>query len=100
MTKEAKAPTIYVIPDEADFEKEYYHIVYVFIYFNREYGFDRNNRQVEMDADPDEYNMEEVRLDNKRDHHWRMVFEEKTEGCTMRKRFYMLRCGVSTLGDR
>ena len=52
-----------------------------------------------MDSDPDEYNMEEVRLDNKIDHHWRMVFEGKTEGCTMRKRFYMLRCGVSTLGD-
>ena len=33
-----------------------------------------------MDADPDEYNMEEVRLDNKRDHHWRMVFEGKNRG--------------------
>ena len=97
MTKEAKAPTIYVIPDEADFEKEYYHIVYVFIYFNREYVFDRNNRQVEMDEDPDEYNMEEVRLDNKRYHHWGMVFEGKNRGvCDEKKILHAKRWGVYT----
>ena len=33
-----------------------------------------------MDADPDEYNMEEVRLENKIYHHWRMVFEKKNRG--------------------
>ena len=40
--------------------------------------------------------MEDVRLDGERDSHWRIIFEYNEEEWTMRKKFYMLRSGVST----
>ena len=33
-----------------------------------------------MDPDPDEEDMEDVRLDDERERHWRMVFEDNGGG--------------------
>ena len=33
-----------------------------------------------MDPDPDEADMEDVRLDEEREHHWRMVLQEHYGG--------------------
>ena len=38
-----------------------------------------------MDQDIDEEDMEYVKLDNKRDRHWRMVFEENDGGINDKK---------------
>ena len=44
-----------------------------------------------MEADPDEEEMEDVRLNDKREHHWRMVLRRTREGCMMIHVFYILR---------
>ena len=55
MTEEAKVPTISAIPDgTVDFEKGYYHDVYVLLQFNKEDCVDRKEEKSEMEADTDE----------------------------------------------
>ena len=44
--------------------------------FNKEDGFNRNEDHADMDQYTDEEDMKYVRLNNKRERHWRMVFEE------------------------
>ena len=77
VTEEAEVPMISVIPGEImDLDKGYYHGVYVLLYFNKQNIFDRKEDQAEMETDPDEEDMEDVRLDNERERHWRMVFKD------------------------
>ena len=61
MTKEAEVITISMKPqEEVDLYKGYYHSVCVLPHFNKEYGVDRNEEQKEMEANPDEENMEDA----------------------------------------
>ena len=86
MAKEAEVPTISVIPDKtSDLEKGYYHGVYVLIQFNKEIIVDRNDYQVDTEAYPYEKDMEDGRLNDEREHHWRMVFEDNKGGVDNKK---------------
>ena len=63
VTKESKVTTISAMPDETvDPEKGYYHGVYVLLHFNNYDGVYRKEDQAEMNEDPDEEDMEGVRL--------------------------------------
>ena len=44
--------------------------------FNKEYGADRKDYRAGMDLDPDEEEMKDVIIDDKRERHWKMVFED------------------------
>ena len=57
-------------------EKGYYRCVYVMLRFKKEVCVDSKEYQVDLEDDPDEEDMDDVNLDDKREHHWRMVFED------------------------
>ena len=50
--------------------------VFVLLNFNKEDSVDRKEEKGGMYQDNDEEDMEYVRLDEKRERHWRMVLEE------------------------
>ena len=50
-----------------------YHGAYVLLHFNKEGGSHRKEHQEKTKADPDEENMEDVRLNDERERHWRVV---------------------------
>ena len=54
---------------------------------NKEDGVNRKEDQGGMDPDPDEEDMEDVRLDDEREHHWRMVLEDNCGGVDNDKSF-------------
>ena len=92
-----KVPTIPDIPEEkVTSEKGYYHSVYVILYFKKEAGVDRKEEQADVEYYPDEENMEDVKLDDERERHWRMVSRTMMEGWTIRRHLYMLRGGMYT----
>ena len=65
--EESKVPTIYVIHDNTvPLEKGYYYGVHVLLHFNKEGGLNSKEGQVDVDLDPDEEDMEDVILYNKR----------------------------------
>ena len=43
-------------------------------------GVDMEEEKADVDPDPDEEDMAGVRLDNKRERNWRMVFEDNDGG--------------------
>ena len=55
------------------------------LYFKKGDGKDRKEQQADMNPDPDEEEMEDVRLDDKREHHWRMVFRDDGGGMDYEK---------------
>ena len=61
-------------------EKGYYCCVYAMLRFKNEFGVASKEEQVDVDDDPDEEEMDDVNLDDKRERHWRMVFEENYGG--------------------
>ena len=50
------------------------------IYFHRWGSVERKEDQAELGPDPDEEEVEDVRLDNERECHWRMVSEDNDGG--------------------
>ena len=48
--------------------------------FKKGVGVDSKEEQVDVDNDPDEYEMDDINLENKRERHWRMVFEDNDGG--------------------
>ena len=53
------------IPGKAvDLEKGNYHVIYFLLHFNKKDDVDRKKYQWEMESDPDEEEVEDVRLDN------------------------------------
>ena len=81
-----KVPIIPDIPgDKVTLEKGYYHGVHVVLHFHKEGGFYRKEEQVDMDPDPDEQDKEDVKLDDKRERHWMMVFEDNGGGLDNQK---------------
>ena len=59
-------------------EKGYYHGVYVLLQFNNEYGVDRKQEQIEMGADTNQEDMQNVVLEDESEHQQSMVFEDST----------------------
>ena len=74
------------MPDETvDPEKGSYHGVYVLLHFNNYDGVYRKEDQADMNEDPDEEDMEGARLENERELHWRIVFEDNNIGADNEK---------------
>ena len=48
--------------------------------FKNEFSVDSKEDQVKVEDDPDEEDMEDTNLDDEREPHWRMVFEENDGG--------------------
>ena len=83
---ETYLPRIGVIPDDTFTpQKRYYHSVYVLLNFNKKNNVDRKEEEADMYLYPDEEEMEDVRLDNKRQHHLRIIFEENGGGVDNKK---------------
>ena len=79
--KEAEVKNISQIPDdEVDLENGYYHGVYGLLQFIRKGVVDRNEEQIDIEADPNEEEMEDTRIDNEIEHQWRGRFEENKRG--------------------
>ena len=65
MDEEPKVTTINVMPDETvPLNKVYYHGVHVVLHFHKEGVVDRKWYQAYMEPDPDEEEIEDVRLDD------------------------------------
>ena len=76
MEEEPEVPSISEKPDEkVPLEKRYYHGVFLLPNFNKGGGVDRKEQQADMEPDTDEEQMEDVRLDKKRQRPWRVFFE-------------------------
>ena len=70
MTKESKVPSIDEEPGETvPSEKRYYCGVFVLLNFHKEDGVGRKEEQVDVGPDPNEEEIEDVRLDDERGRH-------------------------------
>ena len=86
MEEEPTVPTIIEIPKEqVTLDKGYYHGVYVILHFNNEDSVGRKEEQKYVEQDPDEEEMESVKLDDGMERHWRMVFEDNDGGVDDKK---------------
>ena len=81
---EEKEPEVFAIAEiteeQVELEKGYYCCVYAMLRFKNEVGVDSREEQVDMEDDPNENEMDGVNLDNERERHWRMVFDDNDEG--------------------
>ena len=85
-TKQYRVPTISTKTEESiNLDKIYYHVVYVFLKFNKKGNNDTKEENTEMEANMYQEQMEDVRLDNERQRHWRMVFEYNKGGIDQNK---------------
>ena len=65
--EEPEVPMISEIPEEqVTSEKGYYHGVYVIMHFNNPYGVGSKKEQSDLEKDPDEEQMEDVKIDDER----------------------------------
>ena len=55
-------------------------MVSMLIKFRKEYGVYSKQQKLDMDLYPDEEEMEDLILDDERQHHWRMVFKDNDGG--------------------
>ena len=55
--------------------------------FKKEVGVDIKEDQADVEDDPDEKEMDDVNLDEERERHWRMVFEDNDVGVDDAKSF-------------
>ena len=75
--EEPEVSTIPEIPeDQAEKEKGYYRCVYVMLWFKKEVGVYSKEEKADVDDDTDEEEMAYINLDDERERHWRMVFED------------------------
>ena len=61
-------------------ELGWYHWVYISLHFIKEDGIYNRGGQVFIGPDTDKEEIKDVVLDDERDHHWRMVFEDNNVG--------------------
>ena len=79
--EEPELSTIPEIPeDQVEKDKGYYRCVYVMLQFKKDVSVDNKEYQADVEDDPDEEEMDDINLDNKRERHWRIVFEENNGG--------------------
>ena len=70
-------PTNPDIPeDQVELDKGYYHCVYVILHFKKEVGVDSRKEQADVVYNPDKEEMEDLKLHDEKESHWRMVFED------------------------
>ena len=73
--EEPEAPTITEIHNETFLmNKGYYHGFHVVLHFHKEGGFHRKEDQADVYLYPDEEDMEDVKLDDERERHYRIMF--------------------------
>ena len=65
--------------------KGYYQCVYVMLCFMKEVVFDKKEEQADIYDDPDEDEIEDVKLDNTRERHWRIFLEDNDGGVDNKK---------------
>ena len=71
--------------DNFEKQKRYYQCVYVLLQFKVEDEIDSKEEQMELENDTDEEDMYDVNIDDKRERHWRNVFEENEGGVDDKK---------------
>ena len=70
MEEEPEVSTIPEIPeDQVEKDKGYYRCVYVMLQFKKEVVVDSKEEQADVEYDPDAEDMDDMHLDNKREHH-------------------------------
>ena len=57
------------------------------LWFKKEVGVDIKKDQEDMEENTDEEYMGDINLDDEREHHWRMLFEENDGGVDYKKAF-------------
>ena len=62
-----------MIPEVRE-ELDFYHWVYIYLKFIKEYGLYNREDQEGVESDPYEEDTKDVVLDDEIEHHWRMVF--------------------------
>ena len=81
VTKESKVLKSCVIPyDIIYLEKRYFHVVYALLFFYKEGGVNRKEDQADMEEYLYEEYIDDVRLNGKIEHPWRMAFEDNEGG--------------------
>ena len=68
-------------------EKGYYRCVCVMLRFLKGVDVESKEGQADVEDDPDEEDMDDANLDDERERHWRMVFEENEGGVEDAKAF-------------
>ena len=61
-------------------EKGYYHCVYVMLRFKKEVGVESKEDQAEVEDDPNQQDMEDAKLYDEKERHWRLVLEDNDGG--------------------
>ena len=73
--------TIPEIPEDiVESHKGYYVCVYVILHFKTEDKIDNKEEQMELEIDPDEEEKDDINIDDKRESHWRNIFEDNEGG--------------------
>ena len=67
--------------------KGYYCGVLLLLHFHKDYGIDSKECKVDVELYPDEEETEDVRLDDERGRHWKMIFEDNNRGVDDEKVF-------------
>ena len=57
-----------------------YHWVYISLHFIKEDGVEKREEQLGVKTYPDQGDIKEVFLDDERERHWRMIFEDNNGG--------------------
>ena len=87
--KETEVFAILEIPEEqVKLEKGYYSCVYFMLRLKKQFGVDSNYYQADMQDNPDEEDMDDDNIDNDRERHWRMVFEDNDGGMGDKESFF------------
>ena len=77
-------PEVSTIPDileeQVELEKGYYRCVVIMLRFLNQVGVETNLQQTYMQDYHDEEEMDDVNLDDERERHWRIVFENNGGG--------------------
>ena len=84
--EEIEVEEVEMIPDVRE-ELGWYHWIYISLHFIKEDGVDKREEQVGVEPDSDEEEIEDVVLDDDRERHWHMVFEDNNVGVDGTKAF-------------
>ena len=69
-----------ILEEQIKLQKEYYRCVYIMLWFKNEVGVDSEEDQADVEDDTNEEEMDDANLDNERERHWKMVFEDNGGG--------------------
>ena len=90
-----KVSTIPEIPEDiVESHKGYYRCVYVLIQLKTENKIDNKEEHTDLDNDPDEYDMDDVNINDERERHWINVFEDNEGGVDEKALIHAKRWGL------